>query len=148
MVTPYISVINFYANSVSLAILMTTALIWILRAESIFGVRNMASARMAYIITNIIHQESESIDISVLKALGIYSTDKISADERVLTAIEELEKAEAITSDMTSELCAKTYLSQSLLSHLFRQEIGISFGSYLAFMKIKRLTNIQQMAKI
>ena len=96
------------------------------------------SEKSAMQIQNIIHQEGESIDIAILQALGIYSTEHVSADERLLTVIEALEHTATITLETMSELCAKTYLSQSRLSHLFRQEIGITLGSYLAFMKMKK----------
>lgn len=59
-------------------------------------------------------------------------------DDRVQTVLTYLEEIPAIPQDMMQELCRKTYLSQSRLSHLFSENMGISLHRYLAFAKIKK----------
>ena len=78
------------------------------------------------------------MDIQILKLLGIASEDPLTADARVLTAIAEIGAAPSVGADMMELLCAKTYLSQSRLSHLFKQETGSTLAGYLAFMKLRK----------
>ena len=75
-------------------------------------------------IKKICRRNDGDMDIQILKLLGIYGEESLIADNRVLTAMEEIESAPSITPDMMKLLCEKTYLSQSRLSHLFRQETG------------------------
>ena len=73
--------------------------------------------------------------------LGIDCEGYITADERVLTAIAEIESATSITKDMMELLCKKTYLSQSRLSHLFKAETGNTLAGSLAFIKMRKPLN-------
>ncbi|MBQ8134428.1 MAG: helix-turn-helix transcriptional regulator [Clostridia bacterium] len=59
-------------------------------------------------------------------------------DDRVQTVLIYLEEIPAIPQDIMQQLCRKTYLSQSRLSHLFSENMGISLHRYLAFAKIKK----------
>ncbi len=89
-------------------------------------------------VKNICRQNTGDMDIQILKLLGIYSDEKLFADDRVLTAIAEIESSPSITRDMMKLLCQKTYLSQSRLSHLFKAETGNTLAGYLAFMKMRK----------
>lgn len=86
----------------------------------------------------ICRRNDSDMDIQILKLLGIYSEKHITADERVLTAIAEIESASSITPDMMEHLCKTTFLSQSRLSHLFKAETGNTLAGYLAFMKMRK----------
>ena len=90
------------------------------------------------LIRNLSRRTSDDFDIQILKLLGIYSEEKLTADTRVLTAIEEIMSAPSVGADMMERLCAKTCLSQSRLSHLFKQETGSTLAGYLAFMKLRK----------
>ena len=83
-------------------------------------------------------QTRDDMDTQILTLVGIDSEGKITADERVLTAIAEIEAAPSIGADMMAQLCRRTYLSQSRLSHLFKQETGDTLAGYLAFMKLRK----------
>ena len=82
--------------------------------------------------------QCDDLDDRILKLLGIYSNANISADERVLSAIAEIDAAPSVDSDMMDRLCRKTFLSQSRLSHLFKQETGSTLAGYLSFMKLRK----------
>lgn len=89
-------------------------------------------------VRKICRRNDNGMDIQIMKLLNIYSEKHITADERVLTAIAEIESAPSITPDMMEHLCRKTYLSQSRLSHLFKAETGNTLAGYLAFMKMRK----------
>ena len=89
-------------------------------------------------IKKICRRNDGDMDIQILKLLGIYGEESLIADNRVLTTMEEIESAPSITPDMMKLLCEKTYLSQSRLSHLFRQETGNTLAGFLAFMKLRK----------
>lgn len=89
-------------------------------------------------VQKISRQNNGDMDIQILKKLDIYSEKRITADDRVLTAIAEIESSPSITPDMMEHLCRQTYLSQSRLSHLFKAETGNTLAGYLAFMKMRK----------
>ncbi len=96
------------------------------------------SAGIVSEIKKICRRNNDDMDRQIMKLLGIYSADKLIADERVLTAIAEIESAPSITPDMMKHLCEKTCLSQSRLSHLFKAETGNTLSGFLAFMKLRK----------
>ena len=89
-------------------------------------------------IRNLYRRGGSDMDIQMLQMLGIYSQGAITADERVLAAIAEIGSAPSIGPDMMEHLCQITCLSQSRLSHLFKQQTGNTLAGYLVFMKMRR----------
>jgi len=57
-------------------------------------------------------------------------------DARVNKSLELLEKANLSYKEMSQELNEKVFLSESRLSHLFKEHIGISMKKYLLWMKL------------
>jgi AraC-like DNA-binding protein len=67
--------------------------------------------------------------------LGLMPFIKRKRDERISHLLIYLKNLTIMEPDIISKLTEKTHLSQSRLSHLFKQEIGISLSSYLTLMK-------------
>lgn len=61
-----------------------------------------------------------------------------SFDQRIVQVIDYLEQVESVEHDVISALCDIVCLSQSRLSHLFKEETGITLHQYMAFMKLKK----------
>lgn len=78
------------------------------------------------------------LDKRILRSLALYTTEKVSFDQRVNEVIDALEAAESISGDMMESLSKTVYLSQSRLSHLFKRDIGVSLNRYMSFMKMKK----------
>ncbi|MEM8887178.1 MAG: helix-turn-helix transcriptional regulator [Bacteroidota bacterium] len=57
-------------------------------------------------------------------------------DARLNTTLQILEKASLGYKEMSQELSAKVFLSESRLSHVFKEHIGISLKKYLLWMKL------------
>lgn len=82
----------------------------------------------------------EKLSSAILSCL--YQSENIfmpkEIDDRVQTILTYLEEIPGIPQDIMQQLCRKTYLSQSRLSHLFSENMGISLHRYLAFAKMKK----------
>jgi len=58
-------------------------------------------------------------------------------DERISTMLHYLNSSEATYERMIEQLKDRTHLSESRLSHLFKQHMGISIKKYLAWCRLK-----------
>ncbi|MEO1051861.1 MAG: helix-turn-helix transcriptional regulator [Bacteroidota bacterium] len=63
-------------------------------------------------------------------------------DERVTTCIELIEQGELSYNTMMRELQDQVFLSESRLSHLFKDNVGISLKQYLVWNRLKRTIKI------
>ena len=59
-------------------------------------------------------------------------------DERISQVLEYLRSLDEVPEDITAQLCAKVCLSPSRLSHLFKENVGISLHRYLAMDKMRK----------
>ena len=71
-----------------------------------------------------------------LKAFARETDLHSTHDARVNTTLQILENTNLTYQEMSRELRAKVFLSESRLSHLFKQHIGISLKKYLLWMKL------------
>ncbi len=78
------------------------------------------------------------LDEEILALCRFNKTCKRQYDERIAAAIETVEAAETVSADMISLLAARSCLSQSRFSHLFKAETGMSLASYFAFEKLRK----------
>lgn len=60
------------------------------------------------------------------------------ADERVKKVLSYLESSDTISGNIMEELCGEACLSESRLSHLFKEQMGIALGRYLVLEKMKK----------
>lgn len=85
--------------------------------------------------------DSESLaqaDRRILDALGLPASDVFPRDERITAVLDLLRSLEEIPEDVVQQLCGSVCLSQSRLSHLFKENVGISLHRYLAWEKMRK----------
>ena len=63
-------------------------------------------------------------------------------DERILQSIIFIEENEFEYKNVITELTSKVHLSNSRLSHLFKEHIGISIKKYLVWNRLKGAMNL------
>jgi len=77
-------------------------------------------------------------DRRLLEACGIEKGFNPATDERVQKVLSYLETSNTIPADIMEELCNEVCLSESRLSHLFKEQMGIALGRYLVLEKMKK----------
>lgn len=77
-------------------------------------------------------------DREILDILGFPASNVSGRDERVTAVLDMLRSLEEIPEDIVQRLCRAACLSQSRLSHLFKENIGISLHRYLAWEKMRK----------
>ncbi len=77
-------------------------------------------------------------DRAILEKLGLLKNDGRKLDDRVTQALAVLKNEEEVPEDAVDFLCKKVFLSKSRLSHLFKENLGISLSSYLAWEKMRK----------
>jgi AraC-like DNA-binding protein len=77
-------------------------------------------------------------DRRLLEACGIEKGLKPAMDERVQKVLSYLESSDSIPADIMERLCSEASLSESRLSHLFKEQMGIALGRYLVLEKMKK----------
>ena len=77
-------------------------------------------------------------DQRLLEVCGIYKGVKPATDERIQKVLSYLEGSDTIPTDIMGQLCSEASLSESRLSHLFKEQMGIALGRYLALEKMKK----------
>lgn len=77
-------------------------------------------------------------DCEILDILGFPLSDASRMDERIITVLAALRSLEEIPEDIVQRLCGAACLSQSRLSHIFKENVGISLHRYLAWEKMRK----------
>lgn len=77
-------------------------------------------------------------DHSILSACGITNDFSPSYNERVSELIFYINHLKAIDNTIIDDLSTHIFLSKSRMSHLFKQETGVTLHSYLAFEKLRK----------
>jgi len=77
-------------------------------------------------------------DRRLLEACGIEKGVKPTTDERIQKVLCYLESSDTIPADIMERLCREACLSESRLSHLFKEQMGIALGRYLVLEKMKK----------
>lgn len=76
-------------------------------------------------------------DIETLNMLGLQNGGAREYDDRIQIVIDEISSDVLYTLDVKS-LARHTCLSESRLSHLFREQVGITLSGYLVLVKMAR----------
>lgn len=84
------------------------------------------------------HSDFKKFDRDILSECGLIPSDNPKYDSRITEVLGSLHEIEEINSDTLQTFCRAIGLSQSRLSHLFKEQVGISLGSYLVFEKIRK----------
>lgn len=76
------------------------------------------------------------LDREIMEVFGL--KQNAAMDARIQEVLNTLHTMETITGDTVSGLFDTVCLSQSRLSHLFKQETGIPLSRYLALVKMRK----------
>ncbi len=84
-------------------------------------------------------QQIEEADSKVLNLCAPDIRTEINYDKRIVKALFEIDSCESIDTHTISKLCSVVHLSQSRLSHLFRDQVKTPLSSYLVLAKMKKV---------
>lgn len=85
------------------------------------------------------HQnDKETLDTILLQQCGIDNSHNHGYEERVEKVLSYISGLKTIESSIVEDLSNQIYLSKSRLSHLFREQTGMTLHSYLAFEKLRK----------
>lgn len=79
---------------------------------------------------------------SEIKKLALTKDLKTPTDKRIVDSIKFIEENELEYKNLMSELTSQVFLSDSRLSHLFKEHIGISIKKYLVWNKLRQAINL------
>ena len=83
-------------------------------------------------------------DAKVMELLDLGGMQKRNTDERIVRVLESLRNAEIIDSRTIESLSEEVHLSQSRLSHLFKEQTGIALNRYLVFARMRKFADYYQ----
>ncbi len=103
-----------------------------------YALLDMATVDLMVRIWSDSKDDLNEADRRLLEAGGIISDSHIARDERIQKVLAFLEHSDSISEKIMELLCSEAYLSESRLSHLFKEQMGIALGSYLVLEKMKK----------
>ena len=80
----------------------------------------------------------DAVDKAILEYLGMLKSTDRQLDPRVTEVLAILRQTEEVPEKAVDFLCNKVCLSKSRLSHLFKENLGISLSRYLAWEKMRK----------
>ena len=83
-------------------------------------------------------EQAEEAAAATCRTLGLEAAHPPAVDARVLAAADYMKKAANLETVTIQEVAGAVHLSPSRLTHLFRQETGISPHLYLSNLKLER----------
>jgi len=87
------------------------------------------------------YKDTEELDKKILSICDIQNFAQVNYDDRVIKVIDEIDRTESIQKDIFDKLSNIACLSQSRLSHLFREQVKISLASFLVMAKMHKTYN-------
>ena len=82
--------------------------------------------------------DKEALEIALLQQCGIDNLGNHEYEERIEEILGFISGLKTIEHSIVDDLCNKIYVSKSRLSHLFREQTGMTLHSYLAFEKLNK----------
>lgn len=79
-----------------------------------------------------------NVDDEILKICGLQKCGDVKYDERIKDVLDIIDGSETLETGIMGNLCDVSFLSESRLSHLFREQVGISIASYIMFSKLAK----------
>lgn len=74
----------------------------------------------------------------MLNILGLHHNQFMINDERIIQVLDFIKGREEIDHNTINEILELIHVSQSRLSHLFKEQVGTPLNSYLAMMKLEK----------
>jgi len=84
------------------------------------------------------YQSMKHIGQAILSLLELPDNIVRILDERVLITLSVIDQSETIDRNIYHTICEVTHLSQSRLSHMFREQVATSLASYLVLAKFRK----------
>lgn len=84
------------------------------------------------------HGNSRKLNNAILSVCKLNKAGSPKYDDRIDKVLKIVNNMEGIYENTVSMLCKEIYLSQSRLSHLFKEQVGVSLSSYLVFEKMRK----------
>lgn len=82
--------------------------------------------------------KEEQLGASILSICGITNNQKYQYEDRIREVFSYINELKTIDHSIVEELSQLVCLSKSRLSHLFKQQTGMTLHSYLAFEKLRK----------
>lgn len=86
---------------------------------------------------NITHTYKKTFK-EIMEVCNIRVKVVLNKDDRIKSAIEYLNCIDSISEDTLDELARHVFLSKSRLSHLFKEQVGISLNQFLVIEKMRK----------
>ena len=83
-------------------------------------------------------------DTRVMELMGLNGIHRREMDERISEVLEALKTTDCIDGSTIDALCDLVHLSQSRLSHLFKEQTGIALNRYLVFARMRKFADYYQ----
>lgn len=80
----------------------------------------------------------ETLDKVLLQQCGIDNSGNCEYDKRIEEILSYIKSLKTIEHAIVDDLCNKVFISKSRLSHLFKEQTGMTLHSYLAFEKLNK----------
>ncbi len=80
----------------------------------------------------------EILDAKLLAQCGVDNLDNNEYEERIEKILTYINELKTIEHSIVDDLCNQVYVSKSRLSHLFKEQTGMTLHSYLAFEKLHK----------
>lgn len=84
------------------------------------------------------YDDAKSMDDDILSICNLKKDSIETYDDRVCQILKKTAEMKGIYEDTIETLCNSVYLSRSRVSHLFKEQIGVSLSSYLVFEKMRK----------
>lgn len=86
-----------------------------------------------------VHQTSmRDVDIAILEYLGLSRNSGRKMDERIVEVLAILREMDEVPENAVDFLCSSVCLSKSRISHLFKENLGVSLSRYLSWEKMRK----------
>lgn len=82
--------------------------------------------------------DAKSMDAAILSICNLQKDVIETYDDRVCRILKQIAEMEGIYEGTVETLCDSVYLSRSRVSHLFKEQVGVSLSSYLVFEKMRK----------
>lgn len=83
-------------------------------------------------------EDAEKMDKLILEACDMTAPKDFNYDSRIKKVLDYINNLETIDNTLEDQLISLVYLSRSRLSHLFKEETGMTLHGYVSFEKLRK----------
>ena len=96
---------------------------------------------LAQQLRNAYHGNLSEYDAEIMEMMGLNGIQNRKMEPRIADVLIMLQNAETIDSTTMKALREQEHLSQSRLSHLFKEQTGIALNRYLVFARMRKFSD-------